>query len=407
MHRDSTFPWGRQQPGPRIQITVLTLSVCLLWTLGVSGSPAYAQSGSKVEIHGFGSWTFGDTDGNLYTVGSPDGKYDNVEFALNVSARPMEKLSLVAQIFLESGNDFEGDGDGDDEVELDYAFAEWFFSDALKLRIGRVKHPFGLYGEVFDVGTVRPFQLLPQSIYGPNGFTAKAYNGVGLTGSRTGGTWGLQYDLYAGEIEGAFELPGLLTASSRFLLEPNVELGFSVEDTVGLRLLVSTPVEGLTLGLSAYQGDEHIGRDIVGDETRQTYLFHVEYLTDRWSIRSEVGGLEHENDFEEEGGYLEIAYRLNQHWQLAARAEDWSVDFPNTNLAALPSILPQLMDHEEVAFGINYWISSGAVLRLNYHLAEGNRFAFLGTAEEVAAALASGVLEDETEMLVLGTQFSF
>ena len=79
----------------------------------------------------------------------------------------------------------DSDANTNQDVELDYAFAEWFVSDALKIRMGRVKHPFGLYGEIFDVGTLRPFYLLPQSIYGPNGFTAKAYNGVGLTGNYT------------------------------------------------------------------------------------------------------------------------------------------------------------------------------------------------------------------------------
>lgn len=396
----------------RLPCRVLHFVLLGLWLSGFAASPPAVASEPSVEIHGFGGWAFGDTDGNRYLLGSEDGEYDNVEFALNVSARPVEKLSLVAQIFFESEGGFTGGADDgielDDRVELDYAFAEWFFSDALKLRIGRVKHPFGLYGEIFDVGTLRPFHLLPQSIYGPNGFTAKAYNGVGITGlPRTKGRWGLQYDVYAGEIEGSFELPGLLTLSPALLLEPKVELGFEVDDTLGLRLNLTTPVEGLTLGLSAYRGDERVGNGISGNDNRETYLLHAEYLTDKWSVRSEWGSLEHESVFEEEGGYLEIAYRLDRHWQLAVRAEDWEAEFPNIDFSVLPSILPQLMGHEEVAFGVNYWFTSGLVLRLNYHLAEGNRFAFLSSPEEVAQALATGVLDEDTELIVFGAQFSF
>lgn len=52
------------------------------------------------------------------------------------------------------------------ETSLDFAFAEYAFSDALKFRIGAVKQPFG----------------------------------IGLTGSLSVGSgWQLQYDLHGGE----------------------------------------------------------------------------------------------------------------------------------------------------------------------------------------------------------------
>lgn len=363
----------------------------------------------KVEIHGFGGWAYGVTDGFVALLGDDDGKYDNAEFALNVSAQASDRLSIVAQVFLDSEV---ADTDGGAEAELDYAFAEWFFSDALKLRMGRIKHPFGLYGEIFDVGTLRPFYLLPQSIYGPNGFTAKAYNGVGLTGTRGGvGGWGLQYDVYAGQIEGDFELPGLLLLDPELFLESNLSLGFRVEDTVGLRLNVLTPIDGFTLGISAYRGDEEVGDNFVSTDVRETYLFHLEYLTDRWSIRSEWGEFEHKDVFINRGGYLEVAYMVDDRWQLAARADDWEVeypDFPDSVVSALVSpIVPQLMEHQELALGVNYWVATDFVLRVNYHWIDGNRFAFFGSSEEIAQALESGRLEDQTELFVFGAQFSF
>ena len=381
------------------------LLVAQTWAAPVTAQGLF----DKVEIHGFGGWAYGDTDGLVSLLGDEDGRYDNAEFALNVSARPSDRLSIVAQVFLEAGAD---DLEGESEAELDYAFAEWFFSDAGRLRIGRVKHPFGLYGEIFDVGTLRPFHLLPQSIYGPNGFTAKAYNGIGLTGTRGGGTgWGLQYDIYAGQIEGDFEIPGLLLLVPEVFLEPNLGLGFRIEDTVGFRFNVITPLEGLTVGISGYRGDEEVGDNFVSTDARETYLVHVEYLTGRWSIRSEWGEYEHEDVFEDKGKYLEVAYRVDEHWQLAVRADDFEVDYPGLSpsvLSALVSpIVPQLMEHQELAFGINYWFSPNFVARLNYHQIEGNRFAFLGAPEEIAQALAAEQLEDGTDLIVLGAQFSF
>lgn len=389
-----------------IRRAALSAGVVLLLGL-VAPSPACAQKGflSGVEIHGFGGWAYGDTDGLEHTLGDADGNYDNAEFALNLAAHPTDRLSVVAQVFLESGGRA---ADGEEEVELDYAFAEWFVSDALKFRIGRVKHPFGNYGEIFDVGTLRPFYLLPQSIYGPNGFTAKAYNGAGITGSWSfGHGWSLQYDLYGGEIEGDFDIPGILSTAREFFLEPEVSLGFRVEDTLGGRLNVAAPLAGLSFGVSAYRGDERVPLVISEADTRETFLGHFEYLSDRWTIRGEWGSLEHEDQFEEDGGYLELAYKVTDHWELAVRGEDWEVDFPNVNLSLLPAIIPQLMEHEDLAFGVSYWFTPGFVVRLNVHQTEGNRFAFLETPEQVQQALVTGRLDDETELIVLGAQFSF
>lgn len=369
-------------------------------------SPAAAQSLlSTVELHGFGGWAYAETDGLTHPLGDSDGRYDNAEFALNLSAQPTDRLSVVAQVYFESNDD---DSNEDKDVELDYAFAEWFVSDALKLRVGRVKHPFGLYGEIFDVGTLRPFYMLPQSIYGPNGYTAKAYNGVGLTGTTFFSSgWGLQYDVYGGEIEGDFDIPGVLSTVEELFLEPSVSLGFSVEDTIGGRLNLVTPVEGLSFGASVYRGDERVGLDVVEVETRETWLVHGEYLNDPWTVRAEWGELEHGNTFKDTGGYLEVAYKLTEHWEIAARRDHWEVEYPGTDLSTLPPIVPQLMEHDEVALGLNYWISPSFVVRFNYQQIDGNRFAFLESSDEVLEALLTGQLEDETELLVLGAQFSF
>ena len=109
---------------------------------------AFAQGTSTIEIHGFGGWAYGETNGLSYTLGDSDGIAENAEFALNFSVQPTDRLSFVAQGF------FESDHHGQN-AEIDYAFAEWKFNDAAKVRIGRVKHAFGIYGEIFDVGTLR------------------------------------------------------------------------------------------------------------------------------------------------------------------------------------------------------------------------------------------------------------
>ena len=372
----------------------------ILCCLGLA-APLFAQNtGSTIDIHGFGGWAYGKTDGHKYSLATEDGQYDNAEFALNVSAKPIEKLSIVAQIRLESGNEQE-------QAELDYAFAEWAFNDAVRVRAGRVKHPFGIYGEVFDVGTVRPFYSLPQSLYGANGFTARAYNGAGITGTVGAGQWGVQYDVYGGQIEGDFETPGLLSTSSQYFNEPSITFGYRVEDAYGARLNVSTPVDGLTFGGSGYSGQAYTDLSNVDTDKRDVFAAHAEYARGPFAIRSEWGHLKNGGDFEVDAGYLETSYRIGEHWQVAARWDQIDVTLPGVNLSRLPKIFPQLLEHREAALGVSYWFSPSFVVRGSYQRTEGNRFAFPETTEQVKAALASGVLERDTDMILVGAQFSF
>jgi hypothetical protein len=375
---------------------------CLL-ALAIVVSPAAAQSPSDdVQIHGFGGWAYAETDGHYYHLGTNEGAWDNADFALNITAEPVEKLSIVAQIRGEAVN-------GQDNFELDYAFAGWSFSDHLEARIGRVKHPFGIYGEIYDVGTLRPFFHLAQAIYGPNGFTARAYNGVGISGWYDWNSgWGLQYDVYFGQIEGDFVVTGFMTTVPEDMLKSRMSLGFEVNSTIGARLVVHTPANGLNFGFSGYTGEDETHLDILTPDTsREVLLGSVSYVNGRWLVRAEYGSIARGEDFEGEGGYLEAAFKFNDHWQLAARYDTFDVTLPSTDLTTLPPFFSQLLDHEEITLGLNYWFGSNLVVRLSYSQVEGNRFAFLSTPEEIMELLMTGELESKTNMVLFGAQFSF
>lgn len=385
-------------------------------TIALASSAVRAQDGdSKVEIHGFGGWAFGDTDGNRFMVGDEDGEYDNADFALNLTAKPYPNLTLVMQIqtkLEESEGADPAFQDEDVEVDLDYAFAEWFVSDAARFRIGRVKHPYGLYADVFDVGTIRPFYFLPQSIYGPQGFTGEAYNGVGVTGTRyPGDRWGLQYDLYLGQIQGEINVPGILSDDDDLLLATLVENDFEVNEVLGGRLNFLTPVEGLMVGLSGYFGDETIrGSASLGpgeERSREVYGAHVEFLGSRLWVRSEFGHLLNEDQFEQDGYYLELAWKLTDHWQLAGRLDDWQVDPLAFDRSSLGPVTRAALEHRELAFGVNYWFNPSFVIKLSYHDVEGLRFAYPQDTEQILEMIVTDTPRDETDLLVFGAQFSF
>lgn len=346
-------------------------SLAILFLLA---APAlHAQSAGPVALHVFGGWAYGKTNGNEYLTGTRDGELDNVDLALNLSAAPVAPLRLEAQLFADINR-------GVKETAIDYAFGEWRFSDALRVRAGRIKHPFGIYTEIYDVGTLRPFYSLPQSVYGPAGTLAEAYNGVGAAGFRKLGTrWSVTYDVYAGELDLPF------ADFHRELATADEEGEIDVKNVVGGRAVFETPVDGLSFGASAYRGT------IFTPETRIQHAaagVQVEYLTDHLSFRSEwtrnrTGG----NG--EQAGYVEAAWHLTPHWQVAGRLDGVREDSDRS------------MDgrHHEISAGVNYWFTRQFVAKLSGHHVHGTHFA--------QPDAVTGRLRTQTKLVTFGAQFSF
>ena len=284
---------------------------------GAASRVAGAQvSLENIALHGYGGWSFGraaaNDNTNWYLFGHQRGDYSHVEYALNIAIPVTDRLTVDAQPFWHAGHHANQTSSG-----IDYVFAEWKFSDFARLRAGSVKHPFGIYTEVFDVGTLRPFAALPQGVYGAAGMIGKAYSGVGLTGvkyARSG--WGLGYDVYGGGLE-TFEMDVPLqvaregTDTSKVL---NVAQTRALRDVVGGRIVIYAPVNGLSVGVSGYTGTRPLP---TSEQRRNTMGAHGEYLNDRWSLRAEVS---HESDPKLQsatGGYGELALRVTENWQIA------------------------------------------------------------------------------------------
>ena len=138
--------------------------ILLVSSFVLTASYVYAFNvGDNVQFHGFGGWAYSQTDNeNIYLGATEDGTYDTFNFSLAAAARPARDFRINAQMSWEEDA-------GDEEVAIDYAFAEWIISEALIFRVGKVKQPSGVYNEVYDVGTVRPFYYLPQAKYGNSG----------------------------------------------------------------------------------------------------------------------------------------------------------------------------------------------------------------------------------------------
>jgi len=353
---------------------------------------SYAYTVGNVSIHGFGGWAYTKTDNeNSYLNGTKDGNYETFNFSLNISAKPYEQLTIYIQPgFNEDRNE--------NEVEMDYAFAEWSFSDALKFRAGKVKAPFMFCTEVYDVGTIRPFFFLP-GLY--QELVAEAYKGGGITGSFTRWEWELMYDIYGGKLD---LLPKYVYTSQAYDFVSTTPI---VSDMIGGRMIINPPLEGIGFGFSFYTGDTEFERDgLPNDESiadkYTIFGFSGEYQTDSWRVRCEYLLQKDSPKLDMDLFYAETAYKFTEHWQLALRYE-----FANfsVNTSEIQSI-DTLTKHREIALGFNYWFNSNLIFKCSYHYIYGNLLADPETPEEYIMALMQG-FDKDTSLIVFGVQFSF
>ncbi len=359
--------------------------VCLV--AGSLASPAGAidVASGKLTISGFGEWGYGRTSNeNVYLLGTKEGSYENAQFGLTVTTRPQDDLVVAGQLFAAASG----------EVSLDWGFAEWRVDDLLRLRIGKVKNPLGLFMEVKDIGTLRPFFTLPQSIYGPSNFAAEAYLGAGITGEWQGAAgWGLAYDAYGGALEiPTFEPSMALEAGAPPWDFSSVPVHEEVaRDVVGGRVALLSPLDGLTLRASAFTGT--VSSPDRGEERIACVGVSGEYATDRFQIRGEWFRATEGSAETHLGGYAEVAWNFLPRLQLAVR-----LDEAHQHAAGIPS---NLLEHREGAVGLSYWPSPNLVFKVSYHDVDGNRFAV------PPLSAPDGSIERRTRLFVAGVQFSF
>jgi len=398
-------------------------STALLALALAAGSAGAQQMPQNVEVHGFGSWNSGATNNeNLYLGGKWKGSSTNSSAGVNLTGDLGDRVSFTTQV--------EFGFNGETEAELDYAFGEYKFTDLLKLRAGQVKQPFGLFTELQDVGTVRPFLHLPQSMYGPTAAVAEAYRGIGFTGNlNLFRGMSMDYDVYGGGLnreENEFTLDMYRALQGRKSFDDvGNEIGTEVTDQMYGGRFMFNVIEGLRLGTSGYHsmtGEASAGRGWV-----TTVGYAAEYVRGRAAVRSEVFRQWESDHDRENGWYYEGSYRLFAGWQLAARFDRSSVHLKDPRptssndleVDTRPVVGQSLLEHRELAGGINYIFSPNFVLKASLHHVNGNHFSQPnGDADLVqayhdaeAAFQATGTVTEvvprKTTVVLLGAQFSF
>ncbi len=330
----------------------------------------------KLSINGNGSWSYQRTLDNTFLEATPEGNWRTTMFDLVLSARPTPDLVITAQL-----------GFDPDDVSLEWGFAEWRWSDQARLRLGKVKQPLGNYGELQFVGTTRPFYTLPVTVYGPANISSSAYEGVGLTGEVLG-DWTFQYDAYGGattlqELEPYAVLLGETPEAAAEIKEQKFE------NVLGGRVSVTAPF-GTTFRFSGMGGMLH-------DEEGEKHPYFVYgasafHRGERLWLSAEVFHAIERDRERQVSGYVEAAWFLSEHWQVAARGE-----LARTHLDGVTEASP-LLRHDEVALGLDYWFTPGFVVKASAHWIDGCRFAMSEAGEAPAG---------NTWAFIGGAQFTF
>ena len=215
-----------------------------------AGLPASAAvTWNDIQFGGFASQGFLiNTGDNDYLGNTSDGTFDFREYAANASWSK-GKFRVGAQAFGQKLGEY-----GEDKIKLDWAIVDYQATQWFGIRAGRVKMPRGLYNEALDVDAVRPFVLLPQSVYDARlrDFNA-SFDGAMLYGNIGLGRLGsLDYRIFYG----AKKMPLDSGAADYFNNDvPWPNTAIDIDGIRGGALFWNTPLNGLKVGYS-YNGFE-------------------------------------------------------------------------------------------------------------------------------------------------------
>lgn len=302
-----------------------------------AGADASIAADAPIQIHGFVSQGFILGIENEYLARSKSGSVEFSEAGINFTKPLTENLRTGMQLFVHDLGPL-----GNYRTQFDWYYLDYRVADWLGLRVGRIKVPFGLYNELNDIDVARVPILLPQSIYQADHREylfaqtgGEVYGDVALPGAGS-----LEYRVYGGTLSS--DLPR------------NAPQGFTVADArvpylYGGRLLWSTPLEGLTAGLSGqgvrFDLDYRLDPDLLAGLQAQGVLppdqgldLPVKLRVFRW-----VTSLQY------------AAY----DWELSAEYSRWIGDFYSRARALLPPRIVNERFYAMASYRLSPWLTPG------------------------------------------------
>lgn len=205
---------------------------------------AFKVGGAEVQVHGSLQQGFLKSDANNFlTMNTTSGSAAMTDAAINVASNVTPRLRVGAQLYVPNIGHL-----GNGRPQLDWAYGDYKFADAVGVRGGKMKTMLGLFNDTQDMEFLYTWALLPQSTY-PLDFRVVTIAHVGgdVYGSvKLGKAGSLAYVAYGGVIQDDPQ------GGYRYGIE---SLGLTVTSihntkTGGFDTRWTTPVEGLMAGYS-------------------------------------------------------------------------------------------------------------------------------------------------------------
>lgn len=324
-----------------------------------------------------------NTGNNDYLGNTSDGTFDFREYAVSASYAKGD-FRFGGQIFGQRLGIY-----GKDEIVVDWATIDYQPWSWLGLRAGRVKTPRGLYNEALDIDAVRPFVLLPQSVYDARlrDFNASFDGAMAFGNIDLGRIGSLDYKVYYGDIPMSTDSG----ASDYFNLhQAATNNKFGMDFARGGSLFWNTPISGLRVGYS-YTYFDNFRTDRTWVYATPTYnywkstnyerqLFSLEYSFGDWIFAAEAG---RDRAFytvtfpfgdsymvtEAHYAYASLSRRLNDRWEVGAYYS-YSKDTQN----AFPTDSGMWPDQEQndYAISVRYDITPQWLIKGEVHYLDGS-----------------------------------
>ncbi len=351
-------------------------------------SGAIPLGNSNVQIGGFLSQGYIQSDGNNYPFEDKDGTFDFREMGINASTTFGAHLRVGGQLFAQRLGNY-----GDDKVKLDWAVADYNFSQQFGIRVGRVKYPKGLYGEALDLDAVRPFVFLPMSLYNPvlRDFNS-AFNGGMVYGNVNAAKAGsFDYNLFYGKIPVGPDLGVADFVNTSGLFVPPGLQSMRIDYTTGGQLQWNTPVTGLksVLSYSFLENLDAAGKfaafptaNVSLGVDRLTFTtLSLEYIRDNWTLAAEwqrmSGNSRIVNPFttvaaelKQTNWYVSAARRLGEKFEVGAY---YSVQENNDPAPGTPA---SATHNRDWTLSLKYEFNDHVAVKIEGHAIEGTQNVF-------------------------------
>jgi len=271
---------------------------------------------------------------------------------------------------------------------VDWAFGDYHRYDWLGIRAGRVKSPYGLYGETADFDHVRTSVLMPQSVYDLQMRDMRnAVNGINPYGNldlKEGGTleYSAVYGFTSPSTDGSLEKYISDTGFATFGGEDNEY------DFIG-QLIWNTPLEGLRFAHTYSQFKTEITLLIdpmiaamMGIDSEQVLKYDgtinvssAEFTYGNLTLAGEyglweTGGKNSEGlNVDYENWYAQASYRLNAWFEMGTY---YSEHYEDKNDRKGENFTPNIMGwQKDLALSTRFDITDNMIFKLEGHYMDG------------------------------------